>query len=414
MLSPTGRTVGLLVAVGLSALWVSPWMTGALILGVLVAFGVDAARAGEPKVVIDLPTEMVRGTPTPYSVSIEPAPGTTVRTRQPQTAELRFSQPEGVGSLEGTAVALTRGEHELAAPVTRTKGLLGLAVRTRTHGGASVVTSHVDLPGARRLANAVRQGRFEDPGLRRGPLGIGTDFETIRDYTPDDDIRRMNWLATERTGRPMVNQYRQDTERELWCLVDCGRLLAGPIGDRTRLDVALDALAAVAAVAEVAGDRVGAVVFDDKVRQVVAPRRANAAGLVRTLDTLEATMVDSDYDGAFGRVAAAKRSLVIVFTDILDGAAAAPLLDAVPVLARKHAVLVAGVVDQDLLELVSTDPWDERDLLRAGVATDLLTERRLVTRQLRNAGATVLDVDASELSSACVGAYLRLKARARL
>src|SRR5699024_6654537 len=158
---------------------------------------------------------------------------------------------------------------------------------------------HADLPGARRIAAAVRQGRFRDPGRRRGPLGLGTDFETIRTYTPDDDIRRMNWLATERTGHPMVNQHREDTERDLWCLVDGGRLLAAPIGDRTRLDLAVDAVAAVAAVAEAVGDRIGAIVFDDEVRRVIAPRRAAAASLMRNLDDLEATMVDSDPLAAF-------------------------------------------------------------------------------------------------------------------
>src|SRR5690606_7990654 len=106
-------------------------------------------------------------------------------------------------------------------------------------------------------------GNFRDPGLRRGPIGLGTDFEAVREYTPDDDVRRINWAATERTRRPMVNTYREDTERDLWCLIDTGRLLASPIGDRTRLDLVLDAVASVGAVADVLGDRVGAVVFDE-------------------------------------------------------------------------------------------------------------------------------------------------------
>ena len=56
-----------------------------------------------------------------------------------------------------------------------------------------------DLPAARRLALAVRQGRFREQGrLTRGPLGLGTDFESIRDYAPDDDVRQINWRATDR------------------------------------------------------------------------------------------------------------------------------------------------------------------------------------------------------------------------
>src|SRR5690606_7241526 len=113
--------------------------------------------------------------------------------------------PEGAGGLAGTLTATRRGSHVLAPAVTRSTGPLGLARWVHRHGGEATVAAHADLPGARRLAAAVRQGTFRDPGLRRGPLGLGTDFESVRDYTPDDDIRRMNWLASERTGRPMVN-----------------------------------------------------------------------------------------------------------------------------------------------------------------------------------------------------------------
>lgn len=415
MLSPTGRTVAAVAAAAVTALWLSPFVAGALVGVVLVGFVVDAARTRRPPTVtVDRPRELVRGRPAPFTVTVTAAPGTRVRTRQPQTAEVRCTPSEGPGSLTGTVVALTRGRHRLTPPVTETTGVLRLARWVHRHGDPVDVIGHADLPGARRMAAAVRAGRFRDPGLRRGPLGLGTDFETIRDYTPDDDIRRVNWLAGERTGRPMVNQYREDTERDLWCLVDAGRLLAAPIGDRTRLDLALDALAAVAAVADVAGDRVGAVTFDDRVRRVVRPRRASAAGLVRLLDDLEPTMVDSDYPAAFQTVASVKRSLVVVFTDVLDGAASAPLLDALPVLTRRHAVLVAGVVDDDLLAAVTVDPTSVRDLHRATVAGDLLSERDDVRRRLQQAGAVVVDVPADRLASTCVAAYLRLKRTARL
>ena len=327
---------------------------------------------------------------------------------------MRFHPAEADGDLVGTVVVDRRGRHTLGAVVTSSRGPLGLARWVHHHGGEAVVEAHADLPGARRIATAVRQGTFRDPGLRRGPLGLGTDFESIRDHTPDDDIRRVNWLATERAGRPMVNQYREDTERDLWCLVDTGRLLSSPVGDRTRLDVALDGLAAVAAVADVVGDRVGAVVFDDRVRRVSRPRRASAAGLVRSLDDLQPGVVDSDYDAAFARVAAAKRSLVVVFTDLLDGAAAQPLLAAVPVLVRRHAVIVVGTVDPDLVAAVTVAPVDPVDRHRAVVAADLLAERDEVRTRLSAAGAVVVDAPVDRLPSACVAAYLRLKAVARI
>ncbi len=413
--SPTVVTVALLGASALVALWLGP---GAGLVAAVAVLGAFAADIGfvwrAPRLDRTLPAEVARGATNPFTVDVEARGLVAVRVRQPQTAEVRFAPAEGPDRLDGTFVALTRGHHDLGPAFTRSVGPLRLARQDHRHGAVRRVTAHADLPAARRLAVAVRQGRFRDPGLRRGPLGLGTDFESIRDYTPDDDIRRVNWLASERVGRPMANQYREDTERDLWCLVDAGRLSASPVSDRTRLDVALDALAAVAAVADVVGDRVGAVVFDDLVRRTIRPRRANAGRLVRALDELEPNVVDSDYEAAFAQVAGAKRSLVIVFTDILDEAAARPLLAAIPTLVRRHAVLVAGVRDPDLVASATTEPADQHDLLVAGVASDLLDERDRVRARISGSGAVVVDAPVHAVASSCVAAYLRLKSVARL
>src|SRR5437764_1031252 len=80
------------------------------------------------------------------------------------------------------------------------------------------------------LALAVRQGRFRDAGQRsRGPLGLGLEFESVRDYLPDDDIRQVNWRATARLGRPMSNQHRVEQDRDVLCVVDAGRLMGAPL-----------------------------------------------------------------------------------------------------------------------------------------------------------------------------------------
>ncbi len=414
-MTPTRRAVALLAAAALSALWLPPELSAGLLALVVVLFAGDAWSVRHPPVVVrEVPCEVVRGAPGLFTATARARAGTTVRVRQPQTADVRIEPAEAEGGLASTVVVMLRGHHELGPVVTLSTGPLRLARWSHRHGGTAEIDAHADLPGARRLAAAVRQGTFRDPGLRRGPLGLGTDFETIRDYAPDDDIRRMNWMASERAGRPMVNQYREDTEREVWCVIDAGRLLSAPVADRTRLDVALDAVAAVAAVADVVGDRVGAVVFDSEVRRVVRPRRASAAGLVRLLDDLQPTMVDSDYEAAFGRIATAKRSLVVVFTDILDAAAAEPLLEAVPVLVRRHAVVVAGVIDPDLVASVGREPATSRDRHVASVARDLLRERDQVRGRLIGAGAVVVDVAVDRLPSACVAAYLQLKAGARV
>jgi uncharacterized protein (DUF58 family) len=135
---------------------------------------------------------------------------------------------------------------------------------------------------------------------------------------------------------------------------------------------------------------------------------------VEALFDLEPRPVESDYEMAFRSVEGSKRSLVIVLTDLLDEAAARSLVEAVPVVARRHAVVVASCADPDLDEIVSTPPRDTLDVYAATAALDVLDERALVVARLRAAGAEVVEAPPSALGAACVRVYLRAKARARL
>ena len=170
----------------------------------------------------------------------------------------------------------------------------------------------------------------------------------MREYAPDDDVRQINWRATARLGRPMSNQYRIDQDREVRCLLDAGRLSAAACAGGTLLDVALDGLIAVCATADALGDRSGAMAFADRVLRDVAPSRLGAAAVARSLFDVEPVDADSDYELAFRSVAGGKRGFVLVLADLVDEAAARALVDAVPVLARRHAVCVASVRDDAL------------------------------------------------------------------
>jgi uncharacterized protein (DUF58 family) len=136
--------------------------------------------------------------------------------------------------------------------------------------------------------------------------------------------------------------------------------------------------------------------------------------VVRATFDLEPSERDADYELAFRAVAGGKRALVVVLTDLLDEAAAGALVDAVPVLVRRHAVLVASVRDPDLDTIVARVPADERDVLATAAALDVLAARRRAAARVRGAGAEVVEAPPDRLGAACVRAYLQAKGRRRL
>lgn len=418
-MSPSPRAALVLAVLALGALVLPIGLVAAAVLTLAVVVVVDAKVARRrPVVRRRVATHLARGVAAPLVVSVEPAPGVSTRVRQPLPPDVELRPAEGAGGLDATVVAFRRGRHRLGPVAVRAAGPLGLGRWDHAATPPLDLIVYPDLPAARRLAHAVRTGRFRDPGLRpRGPLGLGTEFEQIREYTPDDDVRSINWRATERVGSPMANQYREDTERDVVCLVDSGRLMAAPAGDGTRLDAALDAVMAVVAVADVVGDRSGAVAFGAEVRRRLAPRRAGGDHVARALYDLEPEPIDADYERAFRDLGTTKRSLVLIFTDLVEEAAARPLVEAVPVLARRHAVVVASAAYPDLVELADLPEPAEApitDIYAARVARDLLAGRAQVAAQLQRAGAVVVEAPADRLGATCVTAYLNLKAQARL
>ena len=428
-MSPTPRLAALVAAAALSFLFLPPALPALIILALLAGAAGDALAARHPpRLERSVPAILARGVPSPIAVDVD-AGGAATRVRQPVPPDLDLDPREADGRLAATLVARRRGRHPLPAPAVRVEGRFGLGRVHHEAGRDGEVLVYPDMPAAYRLVVAVRQGRFRDPGvLTRGPLGLGTDFESIRDYLPDDDIRQVNWRATARTGRPMSNQYRVEQDRNVICCIDAGRLMAAPVSaplprgrpvkppsvPLTRLDAALDAAVAVALVADEVGDQAGAIAFDGAVRRRLVPRRRGGQAVVRALFDLEPTSADSDYELAFRSIGGGKRSLVIVFTDLLEEAAARSLVEAIPVLTRRHHVVVAGVRDPDLDRAVRTPPVEVRDVLAASVVVEVLDARARVAAQLGRAGAEVLEAPPDALAAACVGAYLRAKARSRL
>jgi uncharacterized protein (DUF58 family) len=412
--TPTPLTAAALAVAALLAL-VLPWQVSALLmLAIATAAVVDALLVRRaPALVQDVPAVLYRGAPARLTVVPARERIGRLRVRQPAPADVDVEPAEASGGLDARVIARRRGRHLLPAPGVRSVGPLGLGAWHHRAGGERELLVYPDLPGAFRLAAAVRRGYLKDVGLRiRGPIGLGTEFESVREYVPDDDVRQLNWAASARTARPMTNQYRVEQDRAVVCLLDAGRLMAAPLRDRTRLDVALDAVCAVAAVADVVGDRVGVVAFDSEILREARPRHRGARDVIGTVFDLEASARDSDYARACQRVGDDKRAFCLVLTDLVEASAAQPLLEAVPLLRRRHSVAVASAADTDLLALASVEPERPVESYRAAVALDVLSERARVVPSLRRQGAAVVEAEAGALPAACVRAYLWAKAHA--
>jgi uncharacterized protein (DUF58 family) len=210
-------------------------------------------------------------------------------------------------------------------------------------------------------------------------------------------------------------------------LLDAGRSMAArvPVAEDpsgapplTRLDYAVNACLLFAFVALGRGDRVGLLSFSDRVTRYVGPGRGRRhfLNITEALYDLEPELVESDYGVALHYLAARnpRRSLSLVFTDIVGSDEASELVSYLGALARKHVPLVVTLRDPALEALASQTPDDTDKLYRRAVAMVTLDERETVLRRLRSAGAMTLDVAADKLSPALINRYLEIKGRGKL
>lgn len=290
------------------------------------------------------------------------------------------------------------------------------------------VRVYPDTSSVRQFELRLRQGRLRDLGLHLLRLrGQGTEFESLREYSTDDEFRNINWKSSARQGKLIANNYQIERDQTVLIALDCGRMmtalsrirhqdaLAYPIA-MSKLDWTINASVLLAHVAVSMGDAVGLLLFTDKVLQYIPPRKGITQNnlLIETLYQLQPSMVEPDYRTAYEHLLSRKlrRALVVTFTDIVDPETSSELLTASAALRRRHNPLCITINNQDVLEMAANAPQDVPALYQKAMAVRMLSGRRQALENLRRHGVGVLDVASAQLGLETVNRYLELKARA--
>ncbi|HXM18782.1 MAG TPA: DUF58 domain-containing protein [Candidatus Tumulicola sp.] len=273
-----------------------------------------------------------------------------------------------------------------------------------------------DLSAVERYGALARRGRLVEAGFRKLRLrGGGGEFDSLREWLPDDEFRMIDWKATARRNKLMVAQFDIERSQTVMLVLDAGRLMTPRIGAQRKFDYAVTAALSVAFIASLADDKVGLMAFAGTVREHVAPRSGDrhVAGLVQRMYDLQPRFEESDYAGAFAylRQRQPKRSLVVFFTDMFDPVASATVLANVAVLSPRHLVICVLMNDEAIETALSLDPADPEAAYRASVAAVLQAERRKAVAMLMKRGIGVIDVPARDLTVSLINAYIDVKGR---
>ncbi|MFG3657166.1 DUF58 domain-containing protein [Streptomyces sp. NPDC047706] len=340
-------------------------------------------------------------------------PGTEV-----MASRHRLTVPAGERRRLTTRLRPTRrGDRQADRVSIRSYGPLGLLTRQGTHKVPWTVRVLPPFTSRRHLPSKLARLRELDGRTSVLQRGEGTEFDSLREYVPGDDIRSIDWRATARQTTVAVRTWRPERDRHILLVLDTGRTSAGRVGDVPRLDASMDAALLLAALASRAGDRVDLIAYDRRVRTSVQGRTAGDVlpALVNAMATLEPELIETDARGlaATALRTAPRRSLIVLLTSLDAAPVEEGLLPVLPQLTQRHSVLVASVADPHIAGM-ATSRGDAEAVYDAAAAAQAQSERHRTAEQLRRHGVTVVDATPDELAPALADAYLALKTTGRL
>lgn len=331
--------------------------------------------------------------------------------------------PRETQTMQYAVMPNQRGDYRFGDVNLRWLSPLRLYVRQAVVPAAVNVKVYPNLHEIHQFELLVRHNQLVEMGLRNVRLrGEGTAFESLRDYTPDDPYRSINWKATARQGRPITTDYEPERSQRVVIMVDVGRTMRSPIpvdGNppliMAKVDFVINSVLLLSYVASRMSDQVGLLVFADQVKQFVppAPGGTNFRRLLEAMYALESEPVEADYRRAVSYLKAhyKKRAFVILFTDPSGARALEALLAHVPRLAPQHLPLLVTIRDPILDQEAGQPPTTSEAVYRRAVAEQLIDERRLLLNQLGRQGVFTLDVGAKHLNAEVINRYLELKRR---
>ncbi len=192
----------------------------------------------------------------------------------------------------------------------------------------------------KRLVNDLFSGEYHSTFK-----GQGMEFEEVREYTPGDDIRLIDWNVTARQGFPFIKKFREERELSVVLMVDASS--SGRFGTKERFksETAAELAAVLAFSAIKNNDKVGLIIFTDQVEKFVPPQkgRGHVLRIIREILYFKPAGQRTDIGGAmeyFNRVIK-RKSVVFLISDFLSEDFYKPL----QIANRKHDVIAVKITD---------------------------------------------------------------------
>lgn len=406
------------IAAGAPAAWALAPAAGLVLLALVVADGWLAgpcrqwdiavredAEVGQP-LAVRLSADLAAARAA-AALACDPRLGKAGRVLIPLTREAK--------SLAGEAALVPnrRGTAAFTRLWLRWEGPMGLGARQIVRPLDHAVRIWPDLSPVRSRDMQAFLRDAQGGLIARRIRGEGTQFEALSEYEAGMDRRRIDWKASARHTRLYARENEAERNNQIVFALDCGQAMCEVLDGQPRIDRAVTAALTCAYVALKGSDKCALFGFA-RAPQLLTPFVSDA----RAFHRLQAAAASLDYTNSeanFTLAAATlttrlkRRSLIVLFSDFTDPAAAELMVESIARLVGKHLVVFVTLADSELESFITAEPRDLVTLARAITADNLAQQRSLVLQRLRHIGVDVIEAPWERVGAALLDRYLAIR-----
>ena len=313
-----------------------------------------------------------------------------------------------------------RGEYTFGYTNVYLSTQIGLWSRRLRFGtGTTKIPVYPSFLQMRRYEFLAISNQLVDAGVKRiRRVGSFSEFDQIKDYVPGDNYRTINWNATARKSKLMVNQYQEERSQQIFNVIDMGRVMQMPFGGMSLLDYAINSSLILSNTALLRYDKAGLITFNQKVETFLRAERGNKtiAQIIELLYNQKTEHLESDfaYLSAFVRRNVTHRSLMVLYTNFESIASLHRQLGYIKHISKNHVLVVVIFENTELSTFAKAEAHTLEAIYAKTIAEKFIYEKKLIVKELKNHGIHTSFTKPEDLSANLINKYLELKTMGRI
>ncbi len=327
-----------------------------------------------------------------------------------------FIEKEKIQKLEYKLQPQERGEYHFGNILLFIQSNLGLAERRLVFEAAKMIPVYPSIIQMKKFALYAVDKISMQQGIKKiRRIGHSYEFEQIKDYVSGDDYRNINWKASSRSAKLMVNQYEMEKSQQVYCVIDKSRNMRMPFNGLSLMDYAINTTLAISNIALQKQDKAGLITFSDKIGAAIKADN-NTQQLHKIIEVLyreEERQVEANYEllHQIAQKIIKSRSLFLLFMNFENPQALERVLPMLRRINHTHLLLVVFFENTEIEAFARSDAKTVEGIYQKTIAQKYLYEKQQMAIMLRQFGIQTVLSKPEELSVNTINKYLELKAK---